>query len=470
MTTDGPWILGISASHNGATCLLKGDEIFVAIQEERLTRTKRHPVVPCFPFLSLRYCLDYAGIRSEDLAAVVLCSQWASLSPENDVSSNPDLGPALAYVPLLRIPHHYGHALGAFATSGFDEAAVLVVDGIGSPSCDLRADEREAVVTEMAGQEMISLYRASGTELTCMEKHLARCPLRSSGNGLRRFGTLGMMFEALALQMFGDPLEAGKVMGLAPYGQPLFPVEEFFEIVDGRFDFHATVCRRFPFGEVWPAHAPSYQDLASSAQRALEEGVLYLVERLHTLFPSRRLCYAGGVALNSVANERVLRESQFSEVYIMPSADNSGPAIGAAYHGLWRITGRNTCRRLNSDALGRSYDRLDVERALKSTPALTVEEPRDVVATTADLLEAGAVVGWFQGRAEFGPRALGQRSILLDPRRRDGKEVLNGKVKFREAFRPFAPVVLQERRRGLVRTRRRPQLQPLHASGLPIST
>ena len=234
-------------------------------------------------------------------------------------------------------------------------------------------------------------------------------------------------------------------MGLAPYGKPLFPVEEFFEIVDGRFDFHATVCRRFPFGEGWPAHAPSYQDLASSAQRALEEGVLYLVERLHTLSPSRRLCYAGGVALNSVANERVFGSPSLANSTLCHRQTIPGPAIGAAYHGLWRITGRNTCRRLSSDALGRSYDRLDIERALKSTPALTVEEPRDVAATTADLLEAGAVVGWFQGRAEFGPRALGQRSILLDPRRRDGKQVLNGKVKFREAFRPFAPVVLEER-------------------------
>jgi carbamoyltransferase len=260
-----------------------------------------------------------------------------------------------------------------------------------------------------------------------------------------KFRSLGGIFSAAAVQIFGGDLEAGKVMGLAPYGIPIYPPTDFFEINDRRFIFSDKIPSMFQHGERWPAHQKEYQDLSASVQNALEVALLYLVDHLHDLYPSGNLCYAGGVALNSVANERIIRESKFKNVYIIPAAEDSGPAIGAAYYGLWQLSKKNTQKRLLHDAVGRSYSPSAVKRAIDETPAVEAVESKNVLGDTAALLIEGKIVGWFQGRSELGPRALGQRSILCDPRRPDGKEILNSRVKHREAFRPFAPVILLDR-------------------------
>src|SRR6185369_8641161 len=219
---------------------------------------------------------------------------------------------------------------------------------------------------------------------------------------------------------------------------------DFFEIVDGRFEFKDKIPALFQHADRWPERQTEYEDLACSAQSALEVALLYLVDHLHELSPSNNLCYAGGVALNSVANERIIRESKFKHVYIKAAAEDSGPAIGAAYYGLWQLTKKNTRRRLLHDAVGRQYPLSAISQAIEETPATEIIHSTDVISDTVDLLTEGKIVGWFQGRSELGPRALGQRSILCDPRRPDGKEVLNLRVKHREAFRPFAPVILLE--------------------------
>jgi carbamoyltransferase len=181
--------------------------------------------------------------------------------------------------------------------------------------------------------------------------------------------------------------------------------------------------------------------LAASVQAALEDALLYLGQRLRELCASKNLCYAGGVALNSVANERLIRESGYESVYIIPAAEDSGAAIGAAYYGLWQITGHNSRRRLPHDSVGRSYSQAEIKTAL-NTDQVRVVESTDVIADAVELLCDGKIIGWFDGGSELGPRALGQRSILCDPRRPDGKEILNRRVKMREAFRPFAPAVM----------------------------
>src|SRR6185369_15684150 len=177
---------------------------------------------------------------------------------------------------------------------------------------------------------------------------------------------------------------------------------------------------------------------------ALEDALLYLAGRIRGLSRSDNLCYAGGVALNSVANERIIRESGFSNVYIMPAAEDSGTAIGAAYHGLWQLTKHNSQRPLFHDAPGRTYSAADITIALNGSADIRVIRSTDVISDAVELICDGKIVGWFDGGSELGPRALGQRSILCDPRRRDGKEILNRRVKMREAFRPFAPAVLLE--------------------------
>lgn len=451
-----PWVLGISASHNGSACLLHGDEIVVAIQEERLLRSKRARVRGACEPLAIRYCLEAAGIGMKDVSMIVVALQRKRSLPDENIARNRAFEGAGPHVPRLVIPHHLGHAIGAFATSGFEEAAVLVVDGGGSPCEDLPPDERAVIVGgERADHEMASLYRASGTTMIPLEKHLgspnASWPLELDAHGelpggMPPFGSLGSMYSAVGRQIFGEPMDgAGKVMGLAPYGRPTIPVDEFFRIVDGGFVFSSEVLERYRHHERWPARREEYADLAASVQAAVEEGVLHLARRLREIGGSDRLCYAGGVALNSVTNERLVQELSFADVFLMPAAEDSGPALGAAYYGLWKLTGRNGRRPLRHDAVGRIYTPAEIDRAIEAAPAVTATAPRDVIDSAVDALESGKILGWFDGRSELGPRALGQRSILCDPRRPDAKEMLNRRVKHREAFRPFAPVVLLEK-------------------------
>jgi len=159
---------------------------------------------------------------------------------------------------------------------------------------------------------------------------------------------------------------------------------------------------------------------------------------------SKNLCYAGGVALNSLANERIFSKSHFEDVYIMPAAEDSGPAIGAAYYGHWLLSGKSTRTRLVHDQMGKTYCQSEIESAIETVPGIRALRSKNYIDQTADMLVQGDIIGWFQGRSELGPRALGQRSILCDPRRTDAKDMLNSRVKFREPFQPFAPAILLE--------------------------
>ncbi|HKS10039.1 MAG TPA: carbamoyltransferase C-terminal domain-containing protein [Pyrinomonadaceae bacterium] len=442
-----PWILGISASHNGAACLLRGDQIVVAIQEERLSRFKRHRIYGCGPSLAVAYCLNYAGIDPAELDLIVLCVQGRLQEEKHDILRDPFLKIGENGTPTLTIPHHYGHAVSTFATSGFAETAILVVDGTGSPVTDFTDAEKHVLNGHgVDAWETISLYYGNGTEITPLEKHVVDrgawyVPYKSE---MPAFGSLGGMFSAAAQQIFGQSSEAGKVMGLAAYGKPEFSSNDFFEIENGRFCYKETVPLRFRHERRWPDAAEEYQALAASVQAALETALLYLVQHLRELCDSNNLCYAGGVALNSVANERIIRESGYENVYIIPAAEDSGAAIGAAYHGLWHLTGHNSRRRLLHDAVGRTYSSADFLAALHDRNEVQVVDSTNVIDDAVELLRDGKIIGWFDGGSELGPRALGQRSILCDPRRPDGKEILNRRVKFREAFRPFAPAAILE--------------------------
>lgn len=446
--SDEPWVLGISASHNGGACILHGDRIVAAIQEERLSRIKRDRVYGARDSLAVSYCLQAAGIEPGDLDLVVLCAQEAVSSDEYDLASNRQLDLVRGRVPWLTIPHHLGHAVHAFATSGFEDAAILVVDGLGSPFEDLLPEEQALAPDATDGWETISLYEASGTTLTPLEKHLNVDGnwLQPRPEGMSRFRSLGGIYSAAAGQLFGNPMEAGKVMGLAPYGTPTFAPGEFFTLADGRFLFHDTVPERFNHHRKWPECELEYRNLAASVQGALEVAIEHLVGRLASLSQSPRLCYSGGVALNCIANEKIIRGSRFSDVYIPPAAEDSGVAMGAAYFGLWHLTGRNTRRALRKDAVGRVYSRDEIDRAIQATPGVKVTKcgAEEVLDETVARLCDGDFGGWFQGASELGPRALGGRSIVADPRRPDAKDQLNGRVKHREAFQPFAPAILED--------------------------
>lgn len=444
-----PWVLGYSASHNGAVCLLRGSELVVAIQEERVRGEKRARLSRLDESLALRYCLDYAGITPDDLSAVVGC-YFSGVSMQGATIVRQGWKGSTA-----SIPHHLGHAWAAFVQSGFSDATILVVDGQGGMGAWLPESERIGLKHSSApGQnernEIISIYRADASGIHCVEKHLGHWIVDmsqlGSGRGLAQFGSLGGMFAAASGYIFNNAMEAGKVMGLAAFGQPRFPVSDFYAIdAQGQFQFSDTLVRQLKPSPRWPDNRELHQDLAASTQAALEHAMLHLVQRARNLGPSSNLCLVGGVALNNVTNEKIIALPDFDQVFIQPAAEDSGPAIGAAYYGLWQLEGRMPSAAVVQDSTGRPYDDGEIRAAIASTPWIQEVPATDVLQSTVDLLTAGKVVGWFQGGSELGPRALGQRSIIADPRRADTKDNLNLKVKHREAFRPFAPAILEDK-------------------------
>lgn len=439
-----PWILGINASHNGSVCLLHGDEIVVAIQEERLSRRKRERVIGTKSIMSLMYCLTSANIDITQVDLVVCATQGTRTDPNARLEENPMFkgrnGPK-----IVNISHHLGHALSTYALSTFSHASILVIDGMGSSESEFSKDEKEAIIAPVVDAwETISLFRANGSSVTALEKHVVprRRWLVRNGRGMPRFFSLGAIFSAVAEQIFGDAMDAGKVMGLAPYGECRFPRSEFFEITDGVFRYSDTIPLQFPHAVRWPCNLDIYRDLAKSAQCALEYGIHYLLKRLKGMDVSEtNLCYAGGVALNAIANENQVYCGPFPRIEIAPAAEDSGVALGAAFHGLWSIWPRRVFTCIPFDSLGRSYSEGECCSAVRGFPGLRLHKPDDILSDVVQLLISGRIVGWFEGGAELGPRALGKRSVLCDPRSATAKNVLNTKVKFRESFRPFAPII-----------------------------
>jgi carbamoyltransferase len=444
MTTE-PWVLGISASHDGAACLLHGHELVVAIKEERLARVRRKRVLAGDPAACIFYCLQAAGIRIEDVDRVAITVQGKSRADSHDLSRNALLR-SIATTKVLHVPHHAAHAVSAFAASGFKDAAVLVVDDTGSPFEDLWPSEKALIGRNAAGSwECLSTYYAEGTTLTPIGKQLYESGEWAAGKpGLPRFRSLGGMYAAAGQQIFGQPLEGGKVMGLAPYGQCRFDPQDFFDVVPDGLRFLDTVPARIAGGERWPHDQSLNRDLARSVQEALEVALLHTARQLRSQSGNPRLCYAGGVALNGVANERILAEAGFDDVFLYPAADDGGCAVGAAYWALWQMTGENVCRRMTADRGGRDYTKAEIIKAADAVGGVRLMPTADPVAEASARLLDGQIIGWFVDRSEFGPRALGQRSIVCDPRGATAKDELNARIKKREDFRPFAPAILQE--------------------------
>ncbi|MBM3296542.1 MAG: carbamoyltransferase [Candidatus Aminicenantes bacterium] len=477
-------ILGISCFyHDAAAALLRDGKLVAAAEEERFSRVKHDNG---FPDHSVRFCLEKAGITARDLDYVVFYEKpfhkferilqmvlqtyprsW-KVFRESMITW---LGDKLWLKSILREKlgveegrilfgdHHQSHAASAFFDSPFDEAALLTVDGVGEWT------------TTAAG-------RGRGTEIALDRE-------------IRFPHSLGLLYSAFTA-FLGFQVNEGeyKVMGMAPYGTPrhvdkimehLIDVagDGSFRIVMDRFSYHhseeRTFNRKFErlFGPPRPPEMhfftsttryPSYfgakpadydaqcrlnehyADIAASIQRVTEEVLLRLAGDLHRRTGLKKLCLAGGVALNSVANGRILRETPFEELFIQPAAGDGGGALGAALHAWCGLLGRPRGFVLEHAYWGREYGREEVGEFLDRNGVAYERIPDEARLTerVAADLERGKVVGWFQGRFEWGPRALGNRSILADPRSEEMKDLVNVKIKFREPFRPFAPVVLEE--------------------------
>jgi carbamoyltransferase len=458
------YVLGVNLSHDRSACLLSDTGDIVAIAEERLDKRKHscpqdrlNRWFAVIPQNSVRYCLQARGIGFEDLDAVVFCN--AAIIGGN-VIRNLSVADCVVQMPwsphsyLATLNHHQAHALSAFVPSGFDEAAVLVVDKGGS----VWDWWRNGHGVDVPLIERASIYRASRDGLQLLAKIHDR-----PGDLLWNCNSVGALYELATLQIGCTPFDAGKTMGLAPYGTTIY-ADKFkrqFELTDGGFQISPTVQSvgqhlfpQFFLEKYGPVNSrpdePSqhYANFARAAQEVVEEIMIHLARDAYAKTGLPRLCIAGGLGLNCVANTRIQESTPFEEIFVQPAATDDGTAIGAAFHGL-SLLGATLPRMEHwQTALGREYAAAEIDGAIRDNPGLWqfyVEIPNATRRDIARVLVNGGVVGWFRGGSEFGPRALGHRSLLADPRPPRMRAFLNGQVKQREQYRPYGASVLAER-------------------------
>ncbi|MGE5197258.1 MAG: carbamoyltransferase [Deltaproteobacteria bacterium] len=456
-------ILGISCFyHDSAACLVRDGEILAAAQEERFTRIK-HDFG--FPINAVNFCLKRGNIAANDLDYVAFYEK-PFIKFERILETSLSYAPSgilqfFQSIPLwlkqkLWIPdlirqelnytgkiifteHHQSHAASAFYPSPFDEAAILTMDGVGE-------------------WETASFGIGSGNQLR-LDYYLSFPH------------SLGLLYSAFTYYC-GFKVNSGeyKLMGLAPYGEPKFSDLIFKELIDLKKDGSFRLNMKY-FGYCYglrmtnrnferlfggPARTPEtkitqkYMDIASSIQQVTAEVMLKMACHVHEVTGKDKLCLAGGVALNCVGNGKILREGPFRDIWIQPASGDAGGALGAALFVWYKYLGNERTSdgqndRQAASLLGPEYSDADIEPFLKKEGAVYRKIAyTDIPDTVADLIAGGSVVGWFNGSLEFGPRALGARSIIADARNPQMQSRMNLKIKFRESFRPFAPTVLRE--------------------------
>lgn len=462
------YVLGINAyDHDVSACLLRDGEIAYAISKERITREKHDTG---FYQEVIDYCLDAEGIKLGDVALVVRNCYVLPVEDMEERLTYEDIPEfldanerkAAAKSTLYRaksdrvvtVSHHLAHAYSAFAACPFDEGVVMIVDGVGNYACDVREPGQMTEGVEPLARESESYYRFKGTQLETLKK-VWLAPTRGFLSDEFFFmGGLGALYSRVSSYIFGDWNKCGEVMGLAPYGRadrvpPLMRMEA------GELSVPEWTAA---FDKLWlpetdkdwetSRNRAHWEDLAWRVQDDTEKVLLERARWLRETTGAKNLVIAGGVGLNCVANGRLVREAGFDNVWIQPAAGDDGIAIGCAYYGHLHLRGNPRSYVMTHANLGRAYGDRDVEEALGAGLArleTQVKKSDDIFADTARLLADGNVFGWFQGRSEFGPRALGNRSIIADPRTAEMKNILNSRVKHRQAFRPFAPIVIAER-------------------------
>ncbi len=449
--------MGTGLSHDGSSCLLKDGELIVAIEKERISRKKHDGQND---FLSVRYCLEAAGITLEDVSLVVQAANFEKDEIMKHSYQGARFFPQNCTIPFVSISHHLAHAYSAIGTCPFDEFNLLVVDGCGSfyfQCDDLAGTSVPADVQLVNLLEKDSFYHYEGGLLTPIFKDFSAFGGANStehNNTPTTKHSIGGVYSVFSNYIFCNLDDVGKLMGLAPFGDRTKYNDEIFDLREGRVfvkDEALKVLSQPSSGyEDFKARFSYFADLAAWVQKEVERAVLYVVNHRQSLASSTRLCYAGGVALNAVANARILRETSVQELYMEPAAADNGLAIGCAYYGWLEVL--KGARKLHSGStyLGRTYTENEIVAALDEVIATHPElknkctKETDIAQKTAQLLSEGKVIGWYQRGAEFGPRALGNRSILADGRIKGVRAFVNRDVKMREDFRPFAPSVIAE--------------------------
>ncbi len=459
------YILGLTTLGDSAAALIKDGELIASVEEERFSRKKHHAG---FPYRAIEFCLDHAGITLADVEHVghywkpwilrhkAMQALKAGLISPAMFKARADRGVAQvsdSYLGMFKHPkrlrehfgasdfrfhyleHHQTHAASAFFVSPFDSAAILTWDGTGEDTTTL-------------------FSRGKGNKLEVLKR-------------IKLPHSLGQFYSAVT-NFIGFDMFAGdewKVMGLAAYGKPKhydFFRERVLKTNGGPsfefdikvLDHHLAKHYQFPDAivkELGPGRKPGEEltehhwDIACSAQKALEDTAIHLVKQLKEMTGEENLCMAGGVAFNSVMNGRIFHETPFKKFYVQPAAGDAGCSIGAAYYVWHQLLGKPRSFVMNSAYYGPGFTNEECQAALDAAGVTYETLPDEVLLPRlAKMISEGAIVGWFNGRMELGPRALGARSFVADPRRADMREILNHKVKLREWFRPLAPSMQEE--------------------------
>jgi carbamoyltransferase len=445
--------INYSQMHDSSACIARDDEVLFAVAEERLSRIKHDAR---FPALSIRACLDFARVQPDQVD--FLCQGWSRprttflhdlrcyATGRQPVDSRALLNSTRHFVSMSHqrggenrfrqmfpdvktqfrfVDHHFAHAISAYSFSGFDDAAVLVLDGRGA-------------------WEATSLWRGRDGRL----EHVWTIPWPNS---------LGLFYAQFTQYLGFTPYsDEWKVMGLAPYGEPGINLRDFIVPDDNpyRVDTHLLLGRdSAPIGGIEARLGPSripesdidarHKNLAYAVQDMCEQAMMTLARAAAAQTGCRNLCLAGGVALNSKANGKILASGRVDRIFVQPAASDDGVCLGAALAPLLDGGGKLPLRKMRHAYLGTGYSDAEIAKALE-TYKIRATRVADPAVTAAELLANGKILGWFQGRMEFGPRALGGRSILADPRDPEMNAKVNNAVKFREWWRPFAPSMLSE--------------------------
>jgi carbamoyltransferase len=433
-------VLGINSAHDAAACLLINGEMAVAVAEERLARTKHYEG---YPTRAVDYCLRFAGLADLTAVDTVVINEYVKddtglLVRQAGFEGNLIVNPS----------HHMLHAYYAWLASDLNRPAVLILDGAGYNYGEYVRRQSPLLgsppaFSEMEESESMYVVDDDDNELTLVRK---RWGLWSSMDPFLRFPSLGHMYSVASEYIFGHMMHAGKTMGLAPYGDASRFPDPIIEYTPDGLLIDTDWITKVPARSSEPAHLDAIcRDMAAKVQAELERAVLFLCAELHELTGADELCVSGGVGLNSVTNGMILRQTPFTRLFVTPAAGDSGVAIGAALYGHRQATGRRVRWKSYDNYHGHAYAAEELQVAIKSRESFLDAQPvADVTEAAARDIVDGKFVGWFEGGSEFGPRALGHRSILCDPRPPQMRDRLNALVKFREPFRPYAASVLTE--------------------------
>ena len=462
------YVLGLNTyDHDVSACLLRDGEIAWAIAKERITREKH---ASGFYKEVIDYCLDAEGITLDDVDLVVrncyilpVPEMEERLMYQDLPGFLPDYERAEAKAhpwfrsnsdKVVTVSHHLAHAYSAFSVSPYESGAIMIVDGVGSYRSDVSEPFPASDTATPLARESESYYTFSGTRLECIKKVFMEPDRGFLSDEFYNMPGLGALYSRASTYVFGDWNKCGELMGLAPYGRrgnigPLMRIEDN-KLNVPRWTADLSQPYVLDPAQKWE-NSPSmkhWEDVAWRVQDDTEKVLLARAAWLRETTGADNLCIAGGVALNCVANGRIAREGGFPNVWIQPAAGDDGIAIGCAYYGWHEILKQPRTFEMKHAYVGRRYSDTDVAKALgKSLVRVQTTQTKsdNIARETAKLLADQKVIGWFQDRSEFGPRALGNRSLIADPRKAEMKDILNSRVKHRQPFRPFAPIVLYER-------------------------